>query len=414
MGKPKLYILPRYIAPLKYFEKLVPDLRERFDVSFLLLEDKGMFAYLRGKGLPVIDCLLPRGDLRAPFVAHFRDHRRLVGNAHALFRAAKPAVILTETTISQPMRTVFAIAHEHGATVKALQWCQQINAYKGIRLSLRNRARQIVARHGGLMRGIVREAYFFALALLLRALSGAGILLAHSRMRHVDRLGVIDRFGADYFAQNDWDRARMATVGFFDWSMLRDMRVRISHDAVFRTSLERLYGLAPGRRRVLILSTIFYAGHAMLSMSANEQVSYFGSICDDIAAAYPDADILFKLHPRDKEIYGPLERKGVRLLKTEANVEELIMLSDLYIAHPLTAANFSVIGSGVPALFINFTTLSLLDMGYELYGLARIIKDRAQFRDALAEAAAGRLPLQYDETRADPQSREKILRFVSK
>lgn len=413
MRKPRLYILPRYIGSLKYFEKLVPDLHERFDVSFLLLEDKGMCAYLRDKELSVIEDLLPRTDVRVPFVSHLRDHRRLVGNAHALFRATKPAVILTETTISQPMRTIFAIAHEYGATVKALQWCQQTNAYKGVRLSLRNRVRQIVARHCGLLQGIIREAYFLALALLFRALSGAGLLGAHIPARHVDYLGVIDRFGADYFAQNAWDPAQMTIVGFFDWSMIQDLREHIARDAAFRQTLEKRYGLAPRRRRILILSTIFYAGHATLSMSADEQVTYFGDICDDVRAAYPDADILFKFHPRDEEIYGPLEKKGVRVLRTEANMEELIALSHLYIAHPLTAANFSVIGSGIPALFINFTTLSLLDEGKELYGLTRIIKNRAEFRKALTEAAAGRLPLQYDETRADPGSREKILRFVS-
>lgn len=411
--KPILYITPRYIAPLKYFEKLLPDLTQRFDVSFLLLEDNGMCTYLRSKNLPFVEDLLPRKRALIPFVSHILAYAKLLKNARRLFRKTHPSIILTETTISEPMRAVFAIAKREGATIKALQWCQQSSAYKHIRLSFRNRIRQLRARHGGILRGTLREAYFFLLRMLFWLLGFLRVLPTNVADRHVERLGVIDRFGADYFEEQGWDRNTMSVVGFFDWSSLRVLRERLLSDATFRRSLLGRHGLMPQKRHVLILSTVFYAGHATLTMSKEEQVRYFSNITEDVRAAYPDAEILFKLHPRDEDLYADLKTNGVRLFGNEADVEELIALADLYIAHPLTAANFSVIGSGVPALFINFTSLSFLNTGKELYGLSTIITDRKTFRQSLARAALGDLPLSYDETRADQESREKIIAFVS-
>lgn len=412
MAKPRLYITPRYIAPLKYFEKLVPRLSGHFEISFLLLEDKGMRAYLKERDLPVVETLLETEGRRIPFFSHIRGHQRLLANAEALFEDAPPAVLLTEPSISQPMRAVFALAQKRGIPVRALQWCQQSKAYKDVRLSLKNRVRQIRGRHGSLVFGIPREAYFSLLALMFRLLTSFGVLRAHYEDRHVGELGVIDSFGGEYYVSEGWKREQIKTVGFYDWSIIADLKRRVKDDASFRSSLETRYALRAGRKRVLVLSTIFYAGHATLCMTRKEQVEYFARICADIRDAFADADILFKLHPRDEEIYEPLERMGVRLLRTEANVEELIALSDLYVAHPLTAANFAVIASGTPALFVNFTPLSHLNLGAELYGLSRIITDREEFRAGLREAAAGRLPLFYDASRADPSSLPKIIAFV--
>ena len=410
----KLYIVVRYIAPLKYFEKLIPALAKTFEVSFLFLEDKGMVGYCRAHGLPFVLLPYSQPGFKFPFISHVLQYRSFVRRAEEFMEKQRPTLILTETSLTQPIRALLAKAHAVGSRSIALQWCPQIEQSKEVTLSLTNRLRQIKGRGGGLLRGLVREGYFASLTFLFVVLDRIGLMRSVYGGSGAEKLGVIDERGRKYFLNHGWEEGQIQTVGFVDWTVTAELCRRVRNNQDEYLALEKKYNLSPGRKRVLLLSTVFYAGHATLCMTRGEQLAYFRAICADIWSVYPKVgwDILFKLHPRDEEIYSPLEQDGALLFGNDAAIEDLMAVSDLYIAHPLTAANFTLQSAGIPALFINLIPLAFLDAGKRLYGLLNIVHDRGTFRAQLKEVYAGTLPLQYDASGVDPHSLQKIIDFI--
>ena len=411
----KLYIVVRYIAPLKYFEKLIPALSGVFDVSFLFLEDKGMIEHCRAHSLPFVLLPYSQPGFKFPFISHVLQYRSFVRRAEVFMETRRPALILTETSLTQPIRVLLTKAHEVGSRSMALQWCPQVEQSKETTLSLTNRLRQIKGRGGGgLLRGIAREGYFTSLTFLFVVFDRIGLMRSVYGGSGAEKLGVMDERGRKYFLNHGWEESQIQTVGFADWTTVAELCRRVRDNPAEYLALEKKYNLSPGRKRVLLLSTVFYAGHATLCMTKSEQLEYFRAICADIWSVYPKAvwDILFKLHPRDEQIYSPLQQDGALLFGNDAEIEELMAVSGLYVAHSLTAANFTLQATGIPALFINLIPLAILDVGKELYSLLNVVHDRKTFRAQLKEAYAGTLPLQYDASQVDHHSLQKIVDFI--
>src|SRR3989344_5145867 len=407
-----IYFLPRYIGALKYYEQLFPALRAAgFAPTFLLFDDSGMVAYCRSRALPVDTTFImhtPR--FHVPFVTPVRRDLARLNRIDSFLTEKKPHVLVCEPAVPQLIRALYKVARARGIRTLALQWASHSDA--ATQLGRTVRSRLLALRDHGIILSIylfILKGVFYCVDLLL----GRNKLIQTELQ--VDSLGVVDSAAKEYFIRTGWQGGRVSVVGLADFTLMRELSHNVAINTTARALLEKKYKLVPGKKRVLVLSTPFYTGARAVYLSNAGQQEYFGNVFEDIRAVFgvAEADIIFKLHPREQNIYGDLSDMGVHVCHNEADLTELIALSDLYIAHPGSGANFVVRASGKPALFINFTPLLYMDVGKELYQLRSIVKTHEDFRAQLATYKAGTLPLQYDASQVDYHSLQKIVDFIS-
>lgn len=406
-----IYFLPRYIGALKYYEQLFPALRTAgFTPAFLLFDDLGMVAYCRSRALLVDTTFIMRSArFHMPFVTPVRRDLARLNRMDSFLAEKKPHALVCEPAVPQLTRALYKTAHACGVRTLALQWASHSDA--AIHMQRTVRSRILALRDHGIILSIylfVLKGVFYCSNLFL----GRKMLIQTEL--HVDALGVVDEAAKEYFIQHGWRGADIQVVGLADFTLIREKSQRIATDPAARALLEKKYQLTPGKKRILVLSTPFYTGARAVYLNRAGQREYFDKIFKNIRTVFgvKEADIIFKLHPREQNIYGDLSDMGVHVCHNEADLAELIALADLYIAHPGSGANFVVRASGKPALFINFTPLLYMDAGKELYQLRSIVKTHEDFRAQLAAYKAGILPLQYDASDVDPASLQKIVDFI--
>lgn len=411
----RIYFLPRYIAALKYYEKLFPALeKEGFTASFLLLEDLGMAAYCKERSLSCDTRFLSHTSIHIPFITPLIRELRLQKEFEAFIREA-PTALVTEPGIPEHIRTLFKKAHEKGVRTAALQWAQHTSAAKDAKRSLKSRYLAKIERHGSVFSAAVFMSYYFLLRKFMAVVDflAGGDVFVHKE-QYAEYLGVVDERTREYFCARGWKKNQVQIVGFADYTLMNELSRRVREEPNFRKTLFSRYGLSDTKKHILVLSTPFYTGSAVVFTDAKGQEEYFSKIVDDIESVFPhaEAEILFKLHPREKDVYASLRARGVKTYHNEANTDELIALADAYVAHPMTGANFIVRASSTPALFLNFTPLEFLDVGKELYDLRSIAKTHEEFRHQLFELRRGSLPLQYNTEGVDTDSLSNIISFV--
>lgn len=372
----------------------------------LLLEDRGMVDYCREKDIPFEDYFVHIRPGRIPFISHIRAEYRTLAAGDRFLEEYQPAVLVSEPTVSQQVRSLFAKAQERGIHTLALQWAQESDLTRGVTLSLRNKIQKLRGQHGSVLRGVLREGYFKALSYILR------MLFRHHIHTHVERLGVVDSYARDLFMRRGWKSETISIVGHADFTLIRELIGRVHTDALYRKKLIDSYGLAEGDIHILLISTAFHIGHWTVFTDAKGQVEYYAAVCENIRSVFPRAHILFKMHPRETNVYRSLEGAGVRVFGNDASMEELLGLSDLCVSHPITAANFTITASGVPSIFIDFTPLPLMAEGKALYQLRDIAKTHEAFLEKLCALKDGALPLQYERSAALDDSLSRIIKFL--
>lgn len=261
----------------------------------------------------------------------------------------------------------------------------------------------------------MRETYFAFLRVMFVAVNAVTGSRYHRQELFVDALGVIDERAKDVFAERGFPPERMNIVGFADATLIAVLKHRLATDTTWRRRRERIYGIESDNKTILIIPTMFHAGGATVAMTPDGQVRYYRTIIESVRGIYAqgEANVLFKIHPRDTAaLYEPLIPLGVRLVGNEGDIEELVLMSNLVIAHPLTAANFTIVLSGTPALFINFSSVAYLNEGKELYGLHEIITAPERFRELLGQFRNGALPLQYKSSAIPHDSLARIVALV--
>lgn len=415
MRKKTIYFLPRYIGALKYYEKLFPVLRLRgFEPMFLLFEDKGMLAYCRERTLPCDSRFVYTG-MHIPFLTPILREMRLL-SAFGPFLDEVPYALVTEPGADQRARSLFKQAQERGIRRYALQWALHTDPRTHIRRSLYSRYLALCNRYGSPLKVPFVGLYYLLLRIIFRTVDffRGGDVFTHTH-HYTEKLGMIDDTMRGYFLWCGWSEEQMRVVGLADYSLMY-AKTRALASTAARETIRARYGLRNAGPVILVLSHPFYTGRNSVYLSEAEQRAYFGAIFDDIRRIYSEGavQVLFKLHPREKkETYGAYSKNGILVFGNEADLDELVALSDLYIAHPLTAANFTIKASDRPALFVNFSPLEYLDEGKDIYHLRHIYKTRDEFRSALRTFKEGTLPLQYDASDVDSGSLEKIADFIT-
>jgi len=385
--KPKLFLVPAYIGPLKYYAKLIPRLAPNYRVEFLLvrppdLRRQQMEKYLQGHLYPytIIDHgLKPAHGIYLPFLtpalkrlAHLRACRRFL-------TSQRPAKLVLDKNLP-PHRVLLKEANRLGIDTLMLQW-----AYGG--------GDKRVSRLNFSPSPLWKKIYFRlvdGLAWIIDLACG-GWAYAHSS-GIVNRLGLMDEAAMEIFRDVcGISPERMIKVGMADQQFAYELKQRITRDAVFRQELERKYGLG---KKGKIITVLVWGLHKRKrwAFTVEEHLNYFRAILESVRKFFPsaEAEIVFKLHPGDDLVlYAPFRDAGIRVFGDEAETEELIGLADLCILDPWTAANTLVLAGGGPALFVNFSRLTAINAGKELYRLREIITSREKFESRLADFRRG-------------------------
>lgn len=407
-----LFLLPVYIGSFKYYEKLLPQLSERYDVRFLIVRGddarrRGMLEYAHARGLScaVIDAGLESGGLRFPFVSALIKHIRHVRACRKFAKTAQKGILVAVKAIAG-FEPLFREANRYGLTTIVLQ-------------SALVPPRNFYAPDPPLLKiPILHRVYFFTLSILFTIadlIEGANPFVS-SRPKKV---GVIGPEGVRIFQDRfGLDPSTMTVVGTAEYQRISELRERVS-DPEYRNSLLRKYSLSPGKRNILLLSSWYehYVAVKPAHTEAEErdQVEYFERIIRAIrnVCGEDEARILFKMHPAEKNIYESFRRYGVHIYGDEALPEELLVLSHVYIADPCTSANYMVLASGIPAIFLNITPLKNLNKCTLFFPMERIITEWDSLHEALLQFKEGSLSLGYRTDSVDKYSIERIVSFIS-
>ncbi len=189
-----IYFLPRYIASLKYYEKLFPALLERgMAPAFLLFEDKGMVAHCKERGLPYDARFVSIPLGRVPLISHFTRERAIFRELDTFLDDARPGVLVSEPVVPHRARALFARAKHRGIETLALQWALHTSMVSARSPSLAGRVLALRSSRGSLLRGILYKTYLFFLMLMFRIadLFSGGTYFMHAD-NHVNYLALTD------------------------------------------------------------------------------------------------------------------------------------------------------------------------------------------------------------------------------
>ncbi len=399
-------------------------MKGEFDFFFLLVEDKGMVDYCRKRGISFYSLFVKDKSktnfLRIPIFCHMRDQYRFFKKCDQFLNSQKPSKLISSETIpSFPVRVLFEKANLLGIETITLQWC--LVSSRRFRISWKQKLLKLRQRYGSFLKGVIMVMYFktlnIFLSLMFRILRfSKKIPDFKNKSNNAKKIGVFDEYSKEVFIAKGAEPDKISIVGNADFQIIQELRKKVQSDLLFRGQLARKYHLDERKKTILVISTVFYSGHAAVCMTPEEQVGYFRSIIEAIRKIFPeeDANIIFKLHPRDENIYSSYADLGVRVIGPEAQNEELIALSDIYISHPGTTLNFLLRASGVPAIFINFTPLDFLnEFGLKFYGIKHIAKNPEEFLQCLRQLKNNKLPFQYGTENIDRNAAERIINFLA-
>ncbi len=180
-----VYFIPRYIAALKYYERLFPLLREAgWEPAFLLFEDGGMVAHCAGRGVPVYTKLIPQeGTWMIPFISHVRAFERMRHDIRKFLDTEKPACIIAEVTVTDQVGMLLYEAKKRGVDTAALQWAFRSAETEHPPISFMRMLKKIRAQHPFFVWAYTRWMYVW---LLVRFLTLLDLLAGGHRYRFAD------------------------------------------------------------------------------------------------------------------------------------------------------------------------------------------------------------------------------------
>jgi len=391
MDKPKIYFVPVNIGQIKYFERVAELLEEHYSIGFLLVRYndfllKQMLEYCRQKNLyHYVICLGFRKEkgIRIPFFSPIKktlEHRK---KCREFLKKEQPSKLIFEKT-GNPHSMIACEANAHGVETIRLQSALLVGLAQN----------ELIYGPGGstLQSSLPAKIYFHILHLIYRGIGhidGPTSCLRQGRTVTPKKLGVIDELTLKrIIGQFNPEPKVIRIVGTLDVGQTYELKKRITEDSQFRSELLRKYGIDSKKINIVMLVLRF---HNLLradgsTITKDEQLAYYRNLVLDIRAVFSseEATITFKIHPRETDDMRKLyEALGVIVHGNESHTNELICLSNFCITDPATAANYFVIASGIPALFVNFSPITGLNLAAEFFGTKEIVDRRERFLELL-------------------------------
>ncbi len=401
MEKNKLLLTPHYIGSLKYFEKLIPYLKDKYEIAFLftpkarqnLLPEMISYCQEKNYSYYLIEKYQANKLFKIiPFYYPIRqtiDYKKQVGR------------LLTDKTIKKIISVfdtdfysyhLLKTANKKEIETMVLQWSLTIPGKFKKRKP-----------------GLGRKIYFGLVNLILKPIigtmpTGLGKLAGGSSQK----FGVINQKAWQMFKELGIPKKKMAIVGYLDFALAQQ-----SFD---KQALAQKHQVNLDKKNIVIFSTPFNTKDIVL-FSDSQQLDYFKKIILGIRQVFSpaEANILLKIHPAENiELYQPLKKLGVKLFGKQTNNFELTALSDLYLCHHSTT-NFIPMAMNKQAIFLNLIQSPYIERTKAYNGIKKFISSQDEFKNLLADFKNNSLPLQYspDPSIITPDSLQKILAWIN-
>ena len=409
--KPQLYFIPHYVGGLRYFEKIMPYLSERYDVRFLLIYAKRgtfqeMVDYCKAQSLRFYAIELPHS--RRMFFAFARElvfYRRAV----AAFLDEKPAKLIAVNDNSIYVRYLFNEANKRGFGTAVLQWALTYPGQKD----------RPVEKRSSFNRAAYHFKKFFsskAKTFLLKIIFGAGFIHEKDVLGRgpSKSFGVINEQAFAFFKSCGVPAEKMTVVGYVDFELALRTKKELDADEGKKKRTMASLSIDPSKKRIVIF-TSSYNSSVVKVFDDLGQYRFYEDIVTRIRkfCSANEYQILLKIHPIEKKaLYAPLEKYGVVVFDKFANNFELVYFSDLYIADS-TTANFIPEIMGKDAIFIDFYGLPLIEASRKYLGVKKFIRNPDEFESLLGLWKQGKLEKQYETSDLLVEnSLERIVRWV--
>jgi hypothetical protein len=231
------------------------------------------------------------------------------------------------------------------------------------------------------------------------------------------KLGVINNDSYKIYKDAGVPENKMSIIGSLDFDQAVNAMKLFNSDVHAKNRALKKYGINPNKINVALYTTPFNAKDITI-LNNEEQTELYYKIAETIRTVFKKdaADILLKIHPAENtNIYKPLEELGVKIYGKDTKNEEFIYFVDLYISSPSTS-NYIPITMGKDAIFINFLKAPsiLVDPIKEAYGIKKVISDKAEFIKLLNDFKLGKLQRQYTDEHIirDGRCRERIREWL--
>ncbi|MFH1820693.1 MAG: hypothetical protein ABH805_02165 [Candidatus Nealsonbacteria bacterium] len=395
--KKKLIFVPSYIASLRYFEQLIPHLKNNYDVGFLFISTlfiprgkkrflSEMINYCKEKNYEyfIIEDYQKKGLEFLPFyhaIKLYYDHKKKYQN---FLTSNGVATLIT------PFQRGFFYDCLTGVTNKL--------SVKTLMLSwlITNPYHQIVVKEFNQRAGKPkrkRMASFIKRRIYYRLLEKFTNLLSHGGAK---KFAVINQYAYNILKKSGVPEKKISIVGYANFDIAKKTLDLLNNDLLLKEETAEKYNIDLNKKNIIIYSSPFYRNDFI---SPEELVEYYCEIVKTIKEVFTEkeADILFKLHPSEKDLnlYEPLKKLGVKIYDKNTNNEELISFADLYIAHWSTA-NFVPLIMQKDCIFINLMKFKFVDLFKEMFSIKKFISDMNEFKSLLIDFKNGKLVKQYN------------------
>jgi len=400
--KPLIYFVPIYIASLKYYAKLFPYFKDRYDVRFLIVRGrdvrrKQMIEHCleEGYAYDLLEKGLSKGSIRIPFLTSFYKRYVHIKECREFLKFRQP------TKIVSPGAHPICIkeANRLGIETVLLQWALAFSGDIPVERKAKN---------------FVLKIYYIVMNYLYTILDWFyGVL--DPRLELFQKVGVIDEETGKLFGER-WNipRSEVVVVGIVDYQLVYELKKRVDTNVAFKSALESKYSLSSGKRNILVVARAAHL-HSPSGVSLKEQLAQSREILEMVRGVFSSgaANLLFKLHPSDDpSLYDSFKDLEIKIYADKASTDELICLSDLIISDPWTSANYAIVASNSLALFPNFSSLQSFNKLSKYYGIKHVIGDKGEFVTDLKRFKNKELSLQYNNSHIDVHSIDNIVAFV--
>lgn len=407
--KAKLLFIPHYLGSLRYFEKLIPYLNEKYELIFLFLPHtrkeftQTMTEYCQAKNyryLLMEKYQCPKAFKKIPILRTLLMFHNFQKQTSQTLQNQAPQKIISALDTGSFFYYFLVKANQKKIQTMVLQWALTTNQ------DLQKRKEKFPQQP--------KKIYSQLNNFLLNWLSGSWQAIDMLGGGSCQKFGVINQKTFQMFQQSGLPPAKMEIVGYIDCDLALRKKEFFAKNPPARTEAQKKYEIDSQKKTIIFFSTPFNIKDIHV-FTDKEQENYCLSIISAIREIFParEANLIFKPHPAQPIYFQKImEDYQVKVCRWIDN-EELINLADLFIDHH-SSANFIPMALQKDIIFLNLLGLPQIERTQEFFGIKQFVKTQEELKEKLKAFKDGCLEKQYQagQTNIISNSIEKIIKWI--
>lgn len=417
----QLLFIPHYIGSLKYFEKLIPHLENKYEVGFLFIPRKPkrlpeMINYCKEKNYNyfILEKYQKKHLKLLPFYHAIKSYYVYKKKCEDFLSSNNIARLIGIMDIDFYYGCLFDVANKLGIKTMILQWgfSAPLKIRKIAKQELRYKSIKVKNNR---ISSFIKDFYSFLLEIIKSVLGFKYDRINIMSGGNTKEFGVINQYSYNFFKDAGVPEQKMTVVGYIDFDTAKKTFETLNNNPGFKRKIAKKYNINLNKKNIIIYSSPFYIKDITI-LSPNQQLKHFYEIIKIVRKIFDKetTDILFKIHPVEKiDLYQPLKKIGVKLYDKNAINEELVALSDLYIGY-FSTSNVIPIVMQKDCIFINLIEFKHMELLKEGYSIKKFISDKNEFKKLLIDFKNNKLVKQYtkDSVIDDGRCIERIIKWI--